>query len=101
MKRVVVFAGGVLAAVSVSAASAAGVDPAAPAPAPAVQAGPTYAPPKAADQKDGQLICRSEAVLGSRMPVRRCRTVGDIKDRQLQDRQNVEHAQQNLQIRGN
>ncbi|HEY2749753.1 hypothetical protein [Phenylobacterium sp.] len=64
-------------------------------------AGPAYAPAKASEQKDTQLVCKSEPVLGSRLPVRRCRTVGDIKDRSLQDRQEVEHAQQNLQIRGN
>ncbi len=61
----------------------------------------TYAPPKAADQKDEQVVCHSEAVLGSRLPVRRCRTVRDIKDRMLNDQQMVEHAQQNLQIRSN
>lgn len=53
----------------------------------------TYAPPKAADAKDNQLVCRTEGVLGSRMPVRRCRTVADMKDRQLQDRAAIEHAQ--------
>ena len=63
--------------------------------------GLTYAPPKAADQKDDQLVCTTQAVLGSRMPVRRCRTVGDIKDRSLNDRQMVEHAQSNLQWRSN
>jgi hypothetical protein len=61
----------------------------------------TYAPAKAADQKDGQLVCKSEAVLGSRLPVRRCRTVGDIKDRMLQDQQQVQRAQANLQERSN
>ncbi|WP_372783012.1 hypothetical protein [Phenylobacterium sp.] len=61
----------------------------------------TYAPPKAADQKDDQLVCQSQAVLGSRLPVRRCRTVADIKDRQRNDREMVEHAQSNLQIRSN
>lgn len=79
---------------------------AAAAPAPATQAKPaapglTYAPAKAADQKDDQLVCTTQAVLGSRMPVRRCRTVGDIKDRSLNDRQMVEHAQSNLQWRSN
>lgn len=66
-------------------------------------AGPvmTYAPPKAADQKDNQLVCKSEAVLGSRLPVRRCRTVADIKDRMLQDQQAVDRAQANLQIKSN
>ena len=61
----------------------------------------TYAPAKAADQKDSQLVCKSEAVLGSRLPVRRCRTVGDIKDRMLQDQQQVQRAQANLQERSN
>jgi len=61
----------------------------------------SYAPPKAADQKDDQIVCRSEAVLGSRLPVRRCRTVHDIKDRMLQDQQAVDRAQANLQTRSN
>jgi hypothetical protein len=84
--------------------------PAAPTPAPTVAPATvskppapqmTYAPAKAADQKDGQLVCKSEAVLGSRLPVRRCRTVGDIKDRALQDQQAVERAQANINIRSN
>jgi hypothetical protein len=83
--------------------------PAAPAPstvAPATVVKPaapqmTYAPAKAADQKDDQLICKSEAVLGSRLPVRRCRTVRDVKDRALQDQQAVERAQANINIRSN
>jgi len=61
--------------------------------APANQPPLTYAPPKAADAKDNQLVCRTEAVLGSRMPVRRCHTVAEIKDRQQQDREAIEHAQ--------
>jgi hypothetical protein len=55
----------------------------------------TYAPPKAADQKDDQLVCKSEAVLGSR----RCRTVGEIKDRALQDQQAIDRAQANIHIK--
>ena len=71
--------------------------------APAKPAAPamTYAPAKAADQKDDQLVCKSEAVLGSRLPVRRCRTVRDIRDRELQDQQAVDRAQANISIRGN
>ena len=50
--------------------------------------------PKATAPDDpNKLVCKSEPVLGSRLPVRRCRTVADIRDRQLQDRQSVEHAQ--------
>ena len=60
---------------------------------PKTEAPMTYAPPKAAEAKDNQLVCRTEAVLGSRLPVRRCHTVAEIKDRQLQDREMVEHAQ--------
>jgi hypothetical protein len=78
-------------------------------PAPASQAAPvvvtpapplTYAPAKAADQKDDQLVCHTEAVLGSRLPVRRCRTVRDIKERMLSDQQAIDRAQANLQIPG-
>ena len=68
-------------------------EPPAPA-APKTEAAPvTYAPPKAADAKDNQMVCKSEPVLGSRLPVRRCRTVADIRDRQQQDREAIEHAQ--------
>ena len=80
------------------------VAPAAPeAAVPARPASPstTYAPPKAADQKDDQMVCSNQAVLGSRLPVRRCRTVRDIKERTFNDQQMVDHAQQNLQIRSN
>jgi hypothetical protein len=73
----------------------------APTPVASPTAGPVYAPAKASEQKDNQFLCKSEPVIGSRLPVRRCRTVGDIKDRSLQDRQEIEHAQTNLQIRGN
>ena len=76
----------------VSALQAAPV-PAPPAPKTPTEAPLTYAPAKAAEAKDNQLVCRTEAVLGSRMPVRRCHTVADIRDRQLSDRQEIEHAQ--------
>jgi hypothetical protein len=59
----------------------------------------TYAPPKAADQKENQLVCKMEPVMGSHMMQRRCRSVADIKDRALQDRMQIEHAQQNIQLR--
>jgi hypothetical protein len=59
----------------------------------------TYAPPKAADQKPDQLVCKMENPIGSRIPVRRCRSVGDIADKALQDRMQIEHAQQNIQMR--
>src|SRR4051812_24080022 len=62
-------------------------------------AGPVYAPAKAADQKDDQFVCKTEAVLGSRLPVRRCRTVHDMNDRAREDREMVDRAQSNLQIR--
>ncbi len=58
----------------------------------------TYAPPKAADQKDNQLVCRNELPMGSRIPVRRCRSVGDMRDRALQDRMQIEHAQANISM---
>jgi hypothetical protein len=73
-------------------ATALWVEPTAPADKPA-QPPMTYAPPKAAEAKDNQLVCKTEAVLGSRMPVRRCHTVAEIKDRQQQDRAAIEHAQ--------
>ena len=82
-------------------AQAAPAAPEAAAPAKPAPPTPVYAPPKAADQKDDQIVCHSQSVLGSRLPVRRCRTVGEIKERTFNDQQMVEHAQQNLQIRSN
>ena len=73
------------------------------APAPAPEATPkatnvTYAPPKAADQKDDQLVCKMELPIGSKIPKRTCRSVGDIRDKALQDRLQIEHAQQNISM---
>lgn len=39
------------------------------------------------------VICKSEPVLGSRMPTKRCRTQGQIDAQRLEDRQALEHAQ--------
>jgi hypothetical protein len=39
------------------------------------------------------LICRSEPVLGSRLPTKRCRTQGDIAQQKIQDRQALERTQ--------
>jgi hypothetical protein len=39
------------------------------------------------------LICKSEPVLGSRLPTKRCRTQGDIAQQKIQDRQALERTQ--------
>jgi hypothetical protein len=50
------------------------------------------APQKAKDDPN-TMVCRSEPVLGSRMPVKRCRTKGDMAAQKLEDRQAIERAQ--------
>jgi hypothetical protein len=50
------------------------------------------APEKAKDDSNA-MVCRSEPVLGSRMPVKRCRTKGDMAAQKLEDRQAIERAQ--------
>jgi len=50
------------------------------------------APQKAKDDPN-TVVCRSEPVLGSRMPVKRCRTKGDMAAQKLEDRQAIERAQ--------
>jgi hypothetical protein len=40
-----------------------------------------------------EMVCHSEPVLGSRMPVKRCRTKGEMATRKLEDRQTVERMQ--------
>jgi hypothetical protein len=39
------------------------------------------------------LVCRSEPVLGSRLPVKRCRTQGDVETEKLESRQALERSQ--------
>jgi hypothetical protein len=39
------------------------------------------------------LVCRSEPVLGSRLPTKRCRTQGDMAQQKIDDRQALEHSQ--------
>ena len=48
----------------------------------------------AAKQRDPEaLVCKSEPVLGSRLPIKRCRTQGDMAQQKLQDRQALERSQ--------
>jgi hypothetical protein len=60
----------------------------------AAQPASTAAPPAKAVKvnKDG-LVCRKEAVAGSRMKSRICMTQAEWDDRQRQDREMVEKAQ--------
>ena len=39
------------------------------------------------------LVCKSEPVLGSRLPTKRCRTQGDIDTEKLESRQALERTQ--------
>ena len=50
------------------------------------------APEKTKDDSN-TMVCHSEPVLGSRMPVKRCRTKGDMAAQKLEDRQAIERAQ--------
>jgi hypothetical protein len=48
----------------------------------------------AAKQRDPEaLVCKSEPVLGSRLPIKRCRTQGDMAQQKIQDRQALERSQ--------
>ena len=47
----------------------------------------------AAKRDPEALVCRSEPVLGSRLPTKRCRTQGDIAQQKIQDRQALERTQ--------
>jgi hypothetical protein len=74
-------------------AAAVGAEPpaaAAPKPNPPV----TTAPAKTARAKDTQVVCKTEPAPGSRLPIRRCSTVADLRTRQLLDRQELERMQQ-------
>jgi N-acetylglutamate synthase/N-acetylornithine aminotransferase len=66
------------------------VTPAAGAPT-AKAAAPTTAQ-KTADANT-KLVCKSEPVLGSRMPVKKCRTVGDAAAEKLEAQQALERMQ--------
>jgi hypothetical protein len=83
-----------LAATALMAGSAAAA-PAEPTAAPATQAAPAAADPKSQPKKSGgnKLVCRSEAVLGSRLPVKRCRTTEAIAQERAEDQRNLDKIQ--------
>ena len=60
--------------------------------APAAAAAPDVVGFKGRVGKNG-LVCANEPVLGSRMPVRRCRSPEDIVARRIQDQQSLDHLQ--------
>jgi hypothetical protein len=69
------------------------VTPAAtPTAAPAAKAAAPTTAQKTADSNT-KLVCKSEAVLGSRMPVKKCRTVGDAAAEKLEAQQALERMQ--------
>ena len=39
------------------------------------------------------VVCKSEPIIGSRMPTKRCRTQGQMDAQRLEDRQAIERAQ--------
>ena len=59
-------------------------------------ASPTPAAKPAAQktaEANNRLVCKSEPVLGSRMPVKKCRTVGDAAQEKLEAQQALERMQ--------
>ena len=66
--------------------------PAADAPAQGAPA-PDAATGKAAKAKPGDMVCKKEPVLGSRMKERICMTQADWDARQMQDRQDLDKTQ--------
>ncbi len=61
---------------------------------PAATAAVSPATGVAAKKSDPQaLVCKSEPVVGSRMPAKRCRTQGDIATEKFESRQALERTQ--------
>jgi hypothetical protein len=56
------------------------------------------APAAVKKTSNDQLVCRSEPVLGSRMPVKKCRTAGDAAMEKLEAQQNLAKMQGNNNI---
>ena len=65
----------------------------------AASAAPTTPPPAApaaqpAKKAEGQqMVCKSEQVIGSRLPVKKCMTKGEADMRRFEDRQDLERSQ--------
>lgn len=58
------------------------------------EAGAVTAPAKAkAADNPMAMVCKSEPVLGSRLPTKRCRTQGDIAQQRIEDRAAIERVQ--------
>ena len=55
---------------------------------------PAAAPAKGEQPKPGDMVCKKEPVLGSRMKSRICMTQGEWDARKLQDRQDLDKTQQ-------
>jgi hypothetical protein len=66
---------------------------AAPAATPTPAADAKAAPATAKKASTDALICKSEPVLGSRMPVKKCRTAGDAAAEKLQAQQELNKMQ--------
>lgn len=68
----------------------------------AAQAASTAAPAAKAPKVDKNgMVCRREAVIGSKMKTRICMTQGEWDERQRQDREMVEKAQSAKPLQGN
>jgi len=48
---------------------------------------------KRAAQNPNRLVCKTEPVLGSRLPVKKCATVGQMAMRKFEDQQSLEKIQ--------
>jgi hypothetical protein len=64
---------------------------------------PAAASPAKTDKASdpNKIVCRKEAVLGSRMPSRTCMTQGEWDARKTQSRDELDAAQRNIPLRGN
>ncbi len=68
-------------------------------PAPAASTPAAASPAKADKASDpNKIVCKKEAVLGSRMPTRTCMTQGEWDARKQEGRDQVDAAQRNIPI---
>jgi hypothetical protein len=75
-------------------------EPAAASP-PTAAAAPAAKPDKGAKPNKNGLVCKKEAVLGSRMPTRVCLTQAEWDQRKQDARDQVDQAQRNQPLNGN
>ena len=90
------FAASILLADTTPAAAAAAAAVSPPAAANTVSPATVTAAPKAAPANKPRVVCRTEAVTGSMFPKKTCYTTDQMAQRRQDERQNLEHMQNNL-----